>query len=231
MTGRVEGEIIDALPASVGFICHVGAGAKVNSKTGRRGNTALSLAVRDSVLKKPTRPGALARSTSETILSYGADIRQLPKSVGPRETLIHGWLKVPHGAHWNDDHLYPVICKCVDAGSDVDGRNGHGRTPLEEIFFTRSQNQIFAVPLTVSALLQAGAYDNLLSAVCARQDWRSKHALIRYIITLRGRKVEAATNLRQLVRQCANSEDEHCPAFSMLFQSSTEAAAKRWLRV
>ena len=206
------------------------AGANVNAKTGGWGNTALSLAVRDRAFGRPIWPSTPARSTIEALLKYGADVRQLPKFAGPKQSIIHGWLNVPDKARWDDDHLYPVIRKCVDVGGDVDTRNGHGRTPLEEIFFAHSQNEIFAVPLTVAALLQAGAYDNLLCAVCARQDWQSKHALIRYVITLRGRKAkaEAATNLRQLVRECAISEDEHRSAFSMLHQSSTEAAANRW---
>ena len=94
------------------------------------------------------------------------------------------------------------------------------RTPLEEIFFTRSVSSIHSVPLTISALLEAGAEGHILDAICVRSDWRSKRRLIRYAMLFKGHREVVDSSLIKLIGICAKSTQERRNALAMLEHSS-----------
>ena len=203
------------------------AGADVNMRTFRLRETALSIAVRDGIAPRDSPFRGETQAIVRLLLDHGANVELVPRFTRQSGSLLHGWLEVPCESQWDDHHLHAVVQSCLHKGVDADERNEEGRTVLEEVYFRRTTNQILAIPAVISTLLQAGARDQRLIAVCARSDHTPKIALVRHIMRSRGKRADAVESLGALVRACANSEEENRNAQFLLAESTEQVDLAR----
>ncbi|KAL9129900.1 MAG: hypothetical protein Q9217_001800, partial [Psora testacea] len=197
-------------------------GAMVNLVINGFGYTALGLAVRDTTyhITRPRPSRSCAQEIIDALLDYGADITIVPTFTRYSPSLIHSWLRVPSNAQWDDNHLCSVILKCLEKGVDPNICNEYGRTALEEIFFARTKDQIMSIPLTIVALLRGGANDNMLVAICARADLKSKGPLLRYALKIRNVEVGPDECPEQIMFDFASSRNERRAGLYMLLNDS-----------